>query len=193
MSDTIEPDIPELADLPGEAKPPAHLERRVVAALRREELLAGSGRARRGSRWFWLPAAAAAVLLLAAGWWLGGRQGLGPGVESATHVLLLREDDAYSTAPAGHEMERVAEYVAWAREKRGAGQVVAGMKLGEESAMLIDPRRPDGRIPGLSRPDRVAGLFLIRSRDMEEARSLAESCPHLRHGGIIEIRPIEGG
>jgi len=113
-------------------------------------------------------------------------------VESATYVLLLREDSAYRTAPEGREMERVAEYVAWAGEKRRAGQVVVGMKLGEEAAMLMEPRRPNATSPERSRPDGVAGLFLIRSRDMEEARKLAESCPHLHYGGIIEVRPIEG-
>jgi hypothetical protein len=196
MSEPIDPDVPELRGLPGETTPPAALERRVVAALHREGLLSTSHRRARRIRHLWAPAGAlAALLLLAAGWWLGARQAAvtgGGGMEAADYVFLLREDENYRTAPAGQEMDRVAEYAEWARVKGEAGLVVGGMKLGDESAVLAEPGHIRDATPGARLPGGVAGLFLVRSRSLAEARRLAETCPHLAHGGIIEVRPIEG-
>jgi hypothetical protein len=36
----------------------------------------------------------------------------------------------------------------------------------------------------------IAGYFLVRARDYRHAVTIAEGCPHVRHGGSIEIRRI---
>lgn len=194
MTDPIDPDVPELAGLPGESPPPAHLERRVVAALRREGLLSASrpGGAPWKAAWISITAAAAAAVLVGSGWWLGSRSAGGAVPEEPNFVLLLREDESFRTAPADQEMDRVAEYKGWAFGEHEHGAVVGGMKLGEEAAVLAGPGHDGGARPESRLPGGVAGLFLVRARDMPEARELAESCPHLRYGGIIEVRPIEG-
>jgi hypothetical protein len=37
----------------------------------------------------------------------------------------------------------------------------------------------------------VAGLFVVSATSDEEALRIARTCPHLSHGGEIELRPIE--
>jgi hypothetical protein len=37
----------------------------------------------------------------------------------------------------------------------------------------------------------VAGLFIVRASDLERAAAIARTCPHMRYGGQIEVRPIE--
>jgi len=39
--------------------------------------------------------------------------------------------------------------------------------------------------------DRLGGFFLIRVHDAAEARQIAEACPHLKHGGRVELRAIQ--
>jgi ADP-heptose:LPS heptosyltransferase len=35
-------------------------------------------------------------------------------------------------------------------------------------------------------------LFVITAGDLEEAASIAESCPHLRYGGTVSLRRLAG-
>jgi hypothetical protein len=63
---------------------------------------------------------------------------------------------------------------------------------GEE---LAEPALLVGESGGATaRPDqggeRIGGYFLIRAADDAAALALARSCPHLRHGGRIEVRRI---
>ena len=37
----------------------------------------------------------------------------------------------------------------------------------------------------------VAGYFLLPSSDYDQALSIARTCPHLKHGGAVELRQIE--
>jgi len=37
----------------------------------------------------------------------------------------------------------------------------------------------------------LGGYFLIKAQDMNAALAIARTCPHLKYGGSIEIRPIE--
>jgi hypothetical protein len=39
-------------------------------------------------------------------------------------------------------------------------------------------------------PAQPRGFFVVRARDFAEARRIAETCPHLRHGGRIVLRRV---
>lgn len=174
--------VPGLSGL-GEIEPPAELEERVVAALRERGLLAGRapGRRRRGAA-ARLAAAAALVLVgvgagLLVGRWSGGDAS--PIPPEGRYLLLLREDASFR-APAGAG----EEYGAWLRRLREAGRGVWGAELTGEAALLGEGLGPP---PGAGR---VTGLFVIQASDLSEAAAVAATCPHLRYGGGIEVRPI---
>jgi hypothetical protein len=38
--------------------------------------------------------------------------------------------------------------------------------------------------------DQPRGYFVISARDADEARRIAATCPHLRHGGRIVLRRV---
>ena len=38
--------------------------------------------------------------------------------------------------------------------------------------------------------DKVDGFFLIRAKDLTAAAQVAATCPHVKHGGRIELRSI---
>ena len=109
--------------------------------------------------------AAAAILLFAAGFAFHAWRVRTP---EFTHVLFLSSGPAYRPGPG-----RVDEYRTWARGLRAQDVIIDGVKL-------------------KSAPSPLSGYFMIRARDLEEAKRIAASCPHVRHGGTIEVREIDG-
>lgn len=166
-----------LADGPA---PPADLEPRTVARLRRAGALRRADRGRRGA---WLAAAAAAVAGLAVGLWLGQRAPT-PAAGAERYVLLLWED---ARAAAQSDPGAVAEYGRWARAVRESGVAISGEKLAAEQRVL-EPA--GGAAPGAPGDTVLAGYFLVEAGSLAEAESIARGCPHLRHGRV-EVRRIE--
>ena len=181
-----------------EREAPAALEERTVRALRREGLLRAPVPPRRAL----LPrvglALAASLALFAFGvsvgsrWWPSQQQQPAR-ADSPEFMLVLRPLPAPAAGePPGAEGARVREYTAWAREARRAG-LVAGEKLKDEARVL---RATEGRVDVAAGSESesgsgVSGYFIIRARDYDHAVSIARDCPHLKHGGTIEIRQID--
>ena len=189
-----------------EREAPAALEERTVRALRREGMLRAHAptRAAAGPRRWLLPrvgfALAASVVLFALGvlagarWWPSpAPQQQGARADSPEFMLVLRPLPAPDVRELpGAEGERVREYTAWAREARRAG-LVGGEKLKDEARVL---RAGGGRLDVAAGHESdvgsgVSGYFIVRARDYEHAVSIARDCPHLKHGGTIEVRQIE--
>lgn len=197
---TEHPDPPRLADLAREMPPPAELEGRVVAALAERGLLRPS-RFRRARTGLALAAAAALAAFVAGG--LVGRLSSRPSPPPAagdgrpTFALFLFEDAAFDVATGEAGRERVAEYVAWGRGLSAVGgRTVGGAKLAlEVPGVLLDGVAAG--VPAVSAPPdpalgTMAGFFLVEAASLDEAVALARGCPHLRYGGRIVVREVEG-
>ncbi len=166
--------------------PPAGAEERLVQALRGEGLLA---RAVPPPWRRWGRAALAATAGLAAftaGLLVGARDRPAPREDSRPQFLLLVYQDAsYAHASPEARAARVHEYRAWARGLAAAGHLVGAAKLSATEYVLGGAGEDRGSGPV------VSGYFTIAAADAEEALRLARSCPHLRHGGRLALRPIE--
>ena len=79
----------------------------------------------------------------------------------------------------------ITEYGAWGRSLAEKGNLVRAEKLSDAPADWL------GGSVNMNDDARVGGFFLIRARDLNEARRIAEGCPHLKYGGRVELRPIE--
>jgi hypothetical protein len=169
-----------LRDLAAGPEPPASLENAAVERLRARGLIAR--RNRRGIPW--LAAAAAAIALFAAGLYVGSRRPDAPAAAALPRYVLFLYDAPDEAALSPAEMgQRVEEYRNWARGVRERGAEIQGEKLGLETRLLG---------PGLGAPAGVlGGYFVVSAKDYETALAIARSCPHLKHGGTIEVRPIE--
>jgi hypothetical protein len=141
-------------------------------------------RAGRGGRW--LPLALAAMLLLAVGGLLGrwSAQPPRPQPDQPRFMLLLFEGPAYDSVSATHDA-RVAEYREWAGALASRGQLVDAAELGPAEQRL-------GNLPDLSASGGhvIGGFFILRARDQAEALRIAATCPHLKHGGGVSVRPL---
>jgi hypothetical protein len=86
--------------------------------------------------------------------------------------------------------ELVAEYRSWAQELDADGLLVAAARLREEGSRLEGLER--GEIFGLDASElrSATGYFVIRANDLSAANALAQTCPHLKYGGVITVRPV---
>lgn len=170
----------QMAPLADEAPADPAAEARTVDALRLQGHFKGKGVVRKG---FLL---AAAVILLVAGAWLG-RQ-LAPEPADATgkkFALLLIEDSTYhGEADVGID-SIVSEYSAWAGTLRKSGQLVLGEALSANQLTLGPVTAETSR-----EANQITGFFIITATDQDAAIALAKTCPHLRYGGGIVVRPI---
>ena len=185
------------AGLPREKVPPSGLEERVVQSLKQSGVLSPPGKIV-GSNAVRIGLAVAASLLffvLGAAvmrWW--SRPAQNPDLPEFMLVLRqTRDQDQQRTAE--EELRIAKEYGNWARQLSRQGISVNGEKLKDEARTL---RMVDGRPAGANEINRtgsgfanIAGFFLIKTTGYEHAVKIAESCPHLKYGGTIEVREID--
>jgi|RhiMetdeSRZDD1v2_1073273.scaffolds.fasta_scaffold219125_4 hypothetical protein len=112
------------------------------------------------------------------------------------YVLFLRgptrtpaPNQARATADSAAERAIVAEYRAWAIRLRESGSLVIAEKLADDPLTLLSANAA-AEMPR-NTADELGGFFLIQAADSAEAFRIARECPHLRHGGTIEVRRIE--
>lgn len=155
-------------------RPPHDLENRVTRAVRARRTVA-----RRTQL------ALAAMLLVALGgfvgrWWTLSSN---PSAVQPRYLLLLFEGPGYDSLSSSHEA-RVAEYGNWARDLARQGRLVDAAELDPAEQRL-------GPVPaGTSGGHLLAGMFIVRARDEAEALAIAATCPHLKHGGGVSVRPM---
>lgn len=176
-----------LRNLEREVAPPTALKGRVLSTLRARGMLRP-----RGALVLRLGGALAAGLAL----FLAGRMtvaagGAGePADARPRYALLLYEGPEFDRQVPDDSY--IAEYAAWASGLRRRGAFVDGNPLAP-SAQLLAPAGTDVRVESrdvTSEAGTMAGYFIVRAADEAEALAIARSCPHLRHGGRIAVRPV---
>lgn len=136
----------------------------------------------------WIPmAVAAAAAVMAMGWWLkdDGSTSL-PDVRTR-YLLLLHEPEA-AFDPGVDVAALVDEYSSWIAGLAQEGAAEGGEKLADRGGYTLDG---EGERRDLDPGPRVTGFFVIRAKSEAEARSIGETCPHLKYGGWVEVRRIE--
>jgi hypothetical protein len=115
---------------------------------------------------------AASLILFAGGAMLGFRLASPSSPRGEWFVLFLYEGSESQTQAPGSERKRIGEYRTWARELRKSGHLLAGEKLKDGEQIIGGGDRVAG--PGI-----VVGYFVIAAHDLDQARTIASTCPHL--------------
>jgi hypothetical protein len=180
--DWTEQERAELAALLRQS-PPSELEGRVIGRLVTAGLLAR--RRAPVARRSWLLAAGLALLLVGFGLgrWQAPSSDAGP---MTRYLLLLHEDESFRRDRPPLAMR--AEVARWATRLQRAGELIEGDRLGLQGN-LVTP--PNGAATGLAPGDVISGFFMVRAVSDERALAIARTCPHLAHGGRIELRRIQ--
>ena len=120
----------------------------------------------------------------------------GVAVPKERYVLLLHgpartapASAAQAAADSVADQALVSEYRAWAGGLRNSGSLVLGEKLADDPVTLL-AASGETQLPH-NTADELGGFFLIQVADSAEAFRIARDCPHLRHGGTIQVRKIE--
>ena len=185
LNDELRLKLRELAKSP---EVPANLEEATVGSLRIHGFLRSGVAPKQSGKW-WMIAAAACLLFLATGFLLGRRAARSPiSPQGNQYVLFLNLPENSSAPDANDEAQIVKEYSFWARQQRAAGHLIDGEKLNEDATELSAPGGPAQKRSSVKM---AAGFFVIVARTFDEAVAIARTCPHLRHGGSIVIRPVD--
>jgi len=106
----------------------------------------------------------------------------------ARYLLLIWSD----TPPLDSEQYEavVSEYRDWARQLAEGGHLVDAAELRDGGTILIPQASGVEREELSMNEERASGYFLIRASSLSEAEAIARGCPHLRHGGTVEVREI---
>ena len=157
--------------------PPPELEERVVRSLRERGRL---GRGSRGRASRIMTRLAAGILLVIGGMALERvrEPSKSPSQTAPRYVLLL-----YGHAGPTDRAALVDEYRRWVASVR-TDRRISGEELGDEALVLA------GRATSTNVETGPSGYFVFEARDMNEAKEIAGTCPHLRHGGRAVLRPI---
>jgi hypothetical protein len=180
----------KFAALPRERAPASALEERIVGALKAKGLI----RVAQSFQVWTLPrlagAFAAAAVLLALGFGAGKWQSDSKHVDSHRSLFVLF---LYGGEAEGDEASKVVEYGRWARTIRESKRMITGEKLKEGGQLL---RKVEGQLQireakSLDGQNMLGGYFLIEAESYDDALKVAASCPHLKYGGLIELRQID--
>jgi hypothetical protein len=163
--------VERLRAMPRDIDPPPALEARVTKQL------AGRGLLRR--RWMamgTLATAAAIVIAFLGGLKMGAHDAAAPPTHGRYLLLLYA-----GPSPASPGEDDVETYGRWARDLRHSGRYVSGERLAPGQ---VSPETP-------ATGDALEGYFVIEATSDEDARTIAASHPHHRHGGRVVVRRIE--
>ena len=174
-----------LNDLDKTKIPPVDLEKRVIAKLTEQGEI---NKTARPISWMKSIAAALALLISSLLAFYAGKYSVllsGQSDSAIAYMLLLKEDDGYIS---GDAEERFSEYALWMIGTADKGVSIDGQELSPESALV----ESGNKITHLSenQTDRVTGYFIIKTPSLDQAIDIANSCPHVKYGGKIDIKKI---
>ena len=107
------------------------------------------------------------------------------------YLLLLRDAADEPKLSASEMNARVAEYGAWAGKLAREGSLVLAEKLADVRTGALLTASGTTPYSTAEAAQAVGGFFLIRAADAAAAERIARECPHLKYGGVIELRRIE--
>ena len=89
-------------------------------------------------------------------------------------------------------MQKVADqWMAWFDRLTRQGKAIAGNPLQNEGK-IVSGR--DGRMiadgPFAESKEAIGGYFLLQVNSLDEAVAIAQGCPGLPHGAVVEVRPV---
>ncbi len=157
---------------------PDHLEHQVVQTLRQKGLIA-PGRSRSIRRWG--VGLAASIVFFLLGFYVNASLTTANDgyLTEFNYMLLLHEDDQFI---AGNPEQRFQEYAQWMGGIYEKGLKIDGQELARKGANVH---------PIISNKSHfTTGYFLLKASSLKEAQAIAQSCPHVKYGGQIEIKPI---
>jgi hypothetical protein len=119
------------------------------------------------------------------------RQKMSAPANKTDYLILFRGND-WEKHLSPQELENTLDrFMNWAAELRAQGKMKGANPLRTEGKLVsgVNGRTvTDG--PFTESKEAIGGYFLLDVEDEEEAVAIAQQCPLLEHGSVVEVRPV---
>jgi hypothetical protein len=107
------------------------------------------------------------------------------------YMLLFRGND-WAKGLSPEEMQTVSnQWMAWFQKLTQQGKAIAGSPL-ENKGKIVSGK--NGRVvadgPFAESKEAIGGYFLLRGGTFDDAVAIAQQCPGLPYGAVVEVRPV---
>lgn len=112
---------------------------------------------------------------------------------SSPYLLIFRESspERYEAMSPEQRRHALEQRNAWCDGLAARGRLQHGNTLAPEGRLVSSAggtRAVDG--PFAEAKELIGGYFLLTASSLDEATAIAEQCPNLPYGTVVEIRPI---
>ena len=106
--------------------------------------------------------------------------------------LLLFRGNEWQKRLSPEELEKtLGSFMGWFEALNAEGKIKGSNPLYSEGKLVSGAH---GRIvvdgPFAESKEAIGGYFLVNVADEAEAVAIAQKCPLLEHGGVVEVRPV---
>ena len=111
---------------------------------------------------------------------------------STSEYLLLFRGGAWDRSLSPAELQKtMASFIAWLERLNADGTLKLGQPLMDEAHIVSGKNgRTVADGPFAESKEAVGGYFLIKAGSLDDAVAIAQQCPMLDHGTVVEVRPI---
>lgn len=111
---------------------------------------------------------------------------------SNSEYLLLFRGSQWDRSLSPAELQKtMAAFVGWFERLSANGTVKAGQPLMDDARIVSGK---NGRVvadgPFAESKEAIGGYFIVHAENFEEAVTIAQGCPILEYGTVVEVRPI---
>lgn len=111
--------------------------------------------------------------------------------ETSDYMLLFRGTNWDEHLSPEQLQKVVSDWMAWFDDLKRRGKAVSGHPLQNEGRVVTGKKGAtisDG--PFAEAKEQIGGYFYLQVADMDEAVAIAQNCPGLEYGAIVEVRPV---
>lgn len=109
----------------------------------------------------------------------------------ADYLLLFRGTDWDRELSPEQLQKVVSEWAAWFERLTKDGKALSGHPLQKEGKIVSGRNgRTVADGPFAESKEAIGGYFYLRVPDLTEAISIAQQCPGLEYGAVVEVRPV---
>jgi hypothetical protein len=111
-------------------------------------------------------------------------------------LFCCSAEKGWEEMPQSTRDEVMREYGEWTQSIVQSGHFRGSARL-RPVASATSLRRQDGRLlttdgPFAETREQIGGYHVIECENLDEAIAIAGRIPTLKHGGVVEVRPLEG-
>ncbi len=114
---------------------------------------------------------------------------------TAPFLLIFRDSkpESYEAMTAQERQQLLNAWNAWYDNLIETGKASHGHPL-EATGRVVSGARGERVVDGPypEAKEAIAGYFYLHVSDLDEATAIAQRCPNLPHGMLVEVRPVAG-